>query len=62
MHLFFGTSTHSPWTAENLFFGSIWLSFLEVNLSVANTYFRPCTVVAGKICAAAKNAVKSGSR
>ena len=36
MHLFFGTSTHSPWTADNLFFGSIWLSFLGVNLSVAN--------------------------
>ena len=37
MHLFFGTSTSSPWAAENVFFVSIWLSFLGVDLSVANT-------------------------
>ena len=37
MHLFYGTSTHSPWAAENLFFGSIWLSFLGVNLPLKST-------------------------
>ena len=36
MHLFFRTSNCPSWDAENLFFGSIWLSFLGVHLDEAN--------------------------